>query len=279
MGMARRRFFKRSKSADVMDPNESLAEASAAPPAKEAAPDRSSLYNRLAWAFLILTPLVFLCYLLIFMVPAIFFNPFQPYAQTLPTLAPSPTPQPTYTPTHTPTATSTPTNTPRPTFTRTTTATPEPTLDLRPAIKGTLRTPFLPSLTPSPTISPTPGPTQSPFNYTAEVLYQRAQLYGTNWAGIAGLIFGPDLKHQPGIGVKAWGDAPLGQDGRLLPSGTAPQYGPSGWEFTLGDRPVSGTYYVQLLGSNGETISPIVEIDLKGDPRANLAYVIFRQNH
>jgi hypothetical protein len=79
--------------------------------------------------------------------------------------------------------------------------------------------------------------------------------------------------------VKAWGDAPLGAEGQLLPSGTAPQYGPSGWEFTLGDRPVNGKYNVQLLGSNGEAISPIVEIDLKGDPRANLAYIIFRQNH
>ena len=34
-----------------------------------------------------------------------------------------------------------------------------------------------------------------------------------------------------------------------------------------------------LLGPTGEPISPIVEIELKGDPRANLAYVIFRQNH
>jgi hypothetical protein len=47
----------------------------------------------------------------------------------------------------------------------------------------------------------------------------------------------------------------------------------------LGDKPVSGKYNVQLLGSNGEPISPIVEIELKGDPRANLAYIIFRQNH
>jgi hypothetical protein len=110
-------------------------------------------------------------------------------------------------------------------------------------------------------------------------LYQRAQLYGTNWSGIAGLIFGLDLKHQPGIGVKAWGDEPLGPDGQLLPSGTKPNYGASGWEFTLGDKPISGVYNVQLYDSNGAPISPIVEIELKGDPRANLAYVIFRQNH
>jgi hypothetical protein len=275
--MARRRFLKkRSKSEEVVDSSDLLVEESAK---ATAAPDRSALYNRLAGVLLILTPLLLLCYLLIFMVPTLPINPFQPHELALSTLAPSPTPQPTYTPTRIPTLTSTPTNTPRPTFTRTSTATPKPTLDLRTPITGTIRAGFLPTRTPSPTTSPTLGPTQSPFNYTAEVTYQRAQLYGTNWSGIAGLIFGLDLKHQPGIGVKASGDAPLGAEGQLLPSGINPQYGASGWEFTLGDRPVNGTYYVQLLGSNGEAISPVVEIDLKGDPRANLAYVIFRQNH
>jgi hypothetical protein len=275
--MARRRFLKkRSKSEEVVDSGDLLVEESVK---STAAPDRSQLYNRLAGALLILTPLLFLCYLLIFMVPTLPINPFKPYAAALATFAPTLTLQPTYTPTRTPTSTSTPINTLRPTFTRTSTATPKPTLDLRTPITGTVRASLFATRTPSPTASPTSGPTQSPFLYTAEVVYQRAQLYGINWSGIAGLIFSLDLKHQPGIGVKAWGDAPLGAEGQLLPSGTAPQYGPSGWEFTLGDRPVNGKYNVQLLGSNGEAISPIVEIDLKGDPRANLAYVIFRQNH
>jgi hypothetical protein len=275
--MALRRFLKKpAKSEAVVEPVEPLSEEPAEP---AAAPDRSQLYNRLTVALLILAPLLLLCYLLIFMMPGLPINPFQPHDEALATFAPTPTLQPTYTPTRTPTLTSTPTNTPRPTFTRTSTVTPSPTLDFRASITGTARASFLPTRVPSLTATPTPGPTQSPFNYTAEVVYQRAQLYGTNWSGIAGLIFGLDLKHQPGIGVKAWGDAPLGAEGQLLPSGIAPQYGASGWEFTLGDRPVNGKYNVQLLGSNGEAISPIVEIDLKGDPRANLAYVIFRQNH
>ncbi|NTU65058.1 MAG: hypothetical protein HGB05_17075, partial [Chloroflexi bacterium] len=167
-------------------------------------------------------------------------------------------------------------STPRPTWTPTNTATPRATLDL--TTTGTPRN-FLATRTPTLTATPTVGPTKSPFNYTAEVLYQRAQLYGSNWSGIAGLIFGLDLKHQPGIGIKAWGDEPLGPEGQLLPSGTATQYGPSGFEFTLGDKPISGKYNVQLLDANGAPISPIVEVDLRGDPRANLAYIIFRQNH
>jgi hypothetical protein len=275
--MALRRSLKKPEKPEaVAEPVDSLTEEQAEP---KVAPDRSQLYNRLTGALLILTPLLLGCYLLIFIMPTLPINPFQPRDEVVATFAPTPTLQPTYTPTRTPTLTSTPTNTPRPTFTRTSTVTPSPTLDFRASITGTARASFLPTRTPSLTPSPTLGPTQSPFKYTAEVVYQRAQLYGTNWSGIAGLIFGLDLKHQPGIGVKAWGDAPLGAEGQLLPSGTAPQYGPSGWEFTLGDRPVNGKYNVQLLGSNGEAISPIVEIDLKGDPRANLAYVIFRQNH
>ncbi len=268
--MARRRFFNRSKSTDTTP--------APAAPARQRNPGQVKWYNRLALIFLLLTPLLFICYLLILINPTFLLNPFPPRtAQALATLAPTLTPQPTYTPTRTPTNTGTPTVTPRPTWTTAATATPHPTLDLK--VTGTPRGSLLATRTPTGTPTPTPGPTQSPFNYTAEVLYQRAQLYGTNWSGIAGLIFGLDLKHQPGIGVKAWGDEPLGPSGQLLPSGTASQYGPSGWEFTLGDKPISGKYYVQLYGSTGEAISPIVEVELKGDPRANLAYIIFRQNH
>jgi hypothetical protein len=277
--MARRRFFKRSKSQDPAVESVPI-ETVAPPPAKprRRKQEPSKWYNRLALILLLLTVMISACYLLIFMIPSLPLNPFPPQAQAaLATFAPTPTPQPTYTRTPLPTNTNTPTSTPRPTWTPTNTATPRPTLNL--TTTGTPRAFLLVTHTPTPSATPTAGPTKSPFNYTAEVLYQRAQLYGTNWSGIAGLIFGLDLKHQPGIGVKAWGDDPLGPEGQLLPSGTKPNYGASGWEFTLGDKPISGTYYVQLYDSNGAPISPIVEIDLKGDPRANLAYIIFRQNH
>jgi hypothetical protein len=276
--MARRRFFKRSKSQEPAvesTPIETTASPAAQPRRRN--PKQSPWYNRLSWVLLILTLVIAACYLLIFLNPTFFLNPFPPQSQVaIATFAPTPTPQPTYTHTPLPTNTSTPTSTPRPTWTPTSTATPRPTLDL--TTTGTPRF-LLATRTSTPTATPTIGPTKSPFNYTAEVLYQRAQLYGTNWSGIAGLIFGLDLKHQPGIGVKAWGDDPLGPDGQLLPSGTATQYGPSGFEFTLGDKPISGVYNVQLLDSKGVPVSPIVEIELKGDPRANLAYIIFRQNH
>jgi hypothetical protein len=109
------------------------------------------------------------------------------------------------------------------------------------------------------------------------LIYQRAQLYGVNWAGIAGVVFGLDKAYQPNIDVHAWGDAPLGPDGQTWPSGIAPQYGPSGFEFKLGNRPAFGKWRVQLVDADGAPLSDVVEIEMQGDPLSNLAYLIFRQ--
>ncbi len=245
--------------------------------------DRAQLFNQLTVLFLALTPIVLICYLLILVFPTFPLNPLQPIALEPPAVIP-----PTHTPTDTPTVTTTPrpTNTPTvmPTDTPVPTETPtEPPTDTPEPPVATKRgsTPLPPSLTPSPTPTPivTLSATQSPFNYTVEVIYQRAQLYGTNWAGVAGLVFSVDHKHQTNIVVKLWGDPPVGPEGRTLPSGTAVQYGPSGWEFTLGDKPAFGKWNLQLLADDNSPLSPVVEIDMKGDPSMNLAYVIFYQNH
>jgi hypothetical protein len=121
--------------------------------------------------------------------------------------------------------------------------------------------------------------TQSPYNYIADLNYQRSQLYGINWAGVAGLVIGLDSERQSNIDVHVWGDPPLGQQGQIVPSGTAPQYGPSGWEVKFADKLVFGTWHVQLLNTDGSALSPVVDIEMRGDPRGNLAYVIFQQNH
>jgi septal ring-binding cell division protein DamX len=248
------------------------------------AQDRTQLFNQLTLLFLALTPIVLICYLVIWAFPTSALNPLAPLA-----LEPPPVVLPTSTSSATPTATATarPTNTSTsmPTSTATPTATPteQPTSTRAPTAQGTRRAgPTLPpSLTPSSTPTPivTLSVTKSPFNYTAEVIYQRAQLYGTNWAGVAGLVFGLERKHQQNIIVRLWGDEPVGAQGRTLPSGTAIQYGPSGWEFTLGDKPAFGKWNLQLFADDGQPLSPVIEIEMKGDPRANLAYVIFNQNH
>jgi hypothetical protein len=285
MAKSRRRLFGRAKPepqsaepSDVAFPigastGDTPGNAQPRQKARTSPANRSVLLNRLALIFLILSAMVVVCDLLIFLIPGLPINPFPLTSLELPTIAPTPTPPPTSTPTNTPTATATSTGTPRPTRTSTPTDTPVPTR----VITGTRRPGFTPS--PTPTETPTVGPTKSPFNYTAEVEYQWAQLYGTNWSGIAGLVFGLDLKHQPGMTIRVWGDAPIGQAGSSIIAGTSPQYGVSGWEVTLGDRPVNGKWSVQLVDVNGNALSPVLDVELKGDPRANLAYVIFQQNH
>ncbi|MBI5566365.1 MAG: hypothetical protein HY870_15810 [Chloroflexi bacterium] len=274
MAKRRIRLFNQSRHAEA--PVDAQADA------VTVAKDRTQLFNQLTLLLLALTPIVLICYVTILLFPTMPLNPLPPVALQPPAIVP-----PTGTPTETPTATATPrsTNTP----TEAPTATPSPTVmptepptnTPEPTLTGRRGPTLPPSLTPSSTPTPivTLSVTKSPFNYTAEVIYQRAQLYGTNWAGVAGLVFGLDRKHQPNIIVRLWGDDPVGVEGRTLPSGTAIQYGPSGWEFTLSDKPAFGKWNLQLLTDDDQPLSPVIEIEMKGDPRANLAYVIFNQNH
>jgi hypothetical protein len=270
MAKSRIRLFNQARAAKPP-----VASGSADAPDPVAAKDRSALFNQLALLILIVTPVVLVCYLLIFFVPQIPLNPFRPIAVAQPIkIVPSIT--------LTPTLTSTPTRTPHPTNTPTPTATPgptaSPTLSVSIKITGTRASgTALPTV---PAVIGTPTATRSPFNYTSELTYQKAQLvYTANWQGIAGLVFDPQLKHLPNILVHAWGDPPLGATGQDVLAGTFDRYGPSGWEFTLGDKLTSGTWHVQLVDDSGQPLSDEVEIVMQGDPRANLAFIIFRQNH
>lgn len=226
---------------------------------------RARLFNTLSQALLLLTVLIAVVYGAIFIL-----TPGTPGVAALPTGTPGPS--------LTPTLTQTPSATPRLTNTPTATPTPSNTLTPTSAITVTLTGSETPTLTPTPGPSLTPSPTLSPFNFVARLEYQRS-IYGQNWAGIAGLVFGLDRKHQTNILVRAWGDPPLGEAGQELPSGIAVQYGVSGFEFTLGDKPVTGKWNVQLMGDDGQPLSDVIAIEMNGDPRANLAYIIFEQNH
>jgi hypothetical protein len=236
---------------------------------------RARILNSLAAALLGLTIVTLIVYAAIFVMPSIFFNPAPPLQ--LPPAAALPL---TYTPgpTHTPTQTRPPTRTPRPTNTPTDTPTASPTPTSSPVVTQTVKGKTTPTRTFTPGPSLTPSPTRSAFNYVANVDYQRS-IYGLNWAGIAGYVIGLDRKHQKNILVHAWGDAPLGADGQSKPSGIAPQYGISGFEFTLGNGPLSGKWNVQLVGDDGKPLSDAIAVEMSADPRFNLALITFEQNH
>lgn len=180
--------------------------------------------------------------------------PAQPSATPLPlsTLKPSVTPSPLPTfPTKTPTPTPTPTNTNTPT------ATP-----------------------PGPT--PTPTATRSAFPFTKTdnspfYLQNHANNAGCSWLGLAGEVL--DLERNPvSVGsyrVHVWGS---GIDERLV-VGSAPDYGPSGWEQFVFDSPVVREYNVQVESLNGTAVSQIYRVQTRSSCSENLLQINFVQNH
>ena len=224
---------------------------------------RARLYNTLTLALLALSAVVCAAYAVLFVAA-----PRSIAALPTETLGPIGTPTVTPTPSRTPRPTNTSTHTPRPSDTPTAT----------PVITVTLTGRETRTRTPTPGPTHTPSPTLSPFNYVASVEYQRS-IYGQNWVGIAGLVYGLDGKHQTNILVRARGDPPLGSDGLEIPSGIAVQYGVSGFEFTLGDKPVIGRWNVQLIADDGKPLSDVIPVEMNSDPRLNLAYIVFVQNH
>jgi hypothetical protein len=63
-------------------------------------------------------------------------------------------------------------------------------------------------------------------------------------------------------------------------SGIAPAYGKSGFEFFLGDKPISskGLLVLQLLDQNSVPLSDLVRIDTYSDCSQNLTLVRFVKN-
>ena len=243
---------------------------------------RARLYNTLTLALLVLSVVICAAYAVLFVAaPQGVAAPPTPLrfatgAQAAGTPGPTDTPAVTPTPSHG--LSGAEGRTPRPTNTSTHTPGPSNTPTATPIITVTLTGRETPTRTPTSSPTPTPSPTRSPFNYVASVEYQRS-IYGQNWVGIAGLVYGLDGKHQTNILVRAWGDSPLGAEGLEIPSGSAVQYGVSGFEFTLGDKPVIGRWSVQLMAGDGKPLSDVIPVEMNSDPRLNLAYIVFVQNH
>jgi hypothetical protein len=183
---------------------------------------------------------------------------------TPPAVAPSATPLPltTLKPSVTPSPLPTfPTKTPTPTYTPTNTNTPTAT-------------------PPGPT--PTPSPTRSAFPFTKTdnspfYLQNFANNAGCGWLGLAGEVL--DLDRNPvSIGsyrIHVWGS---GIDERLV-VGSAPNYGPSGWEQFVFDSPVMREYNVQMESPNGTAVSQIYRVQTRANCTENLLQINFVQNH
>lgn len=121
---------------------------------------------------------------------------------------------------------------------------------------------------------------QRPFPFaktTASPYYLQnfANNAGCNWLGMAGEVL--DAMGQPvppdTYRVHVWGG---GIDNRVL-VGSAPDYGPTGWEQFLFSEPVVRDYLVQLESLEGTAVSHIYAVQTRASCNENLVRFDFYQ--
>ncbi len=203
-------------------------------------------------------------FVVIYLNPYISLNPYPPPAAVPTVFIPSSTPtQKILPPTWTPTATLEPSATPTP-LPPTETLTPEPTETLTPA-------PPTETLAASAYKYALRG---TPATLSGQVIHpdEGCKLW------VAGQAF--DMKGAPVIGITVQMGGYLGKSIYLLSlTGTALQYGPGGYEFTLADAPVASkeSVWVQLLDQEGYPLSARVSFDTFEGCEKNLILVNFKQ--
>ena len=227
----------------------------------------TQIWNWLTISVLILTACIAGYFVLIFLYPESSLNVLPPggslFSARPPTQTPAPIKlEPTWT--ASPTLEMTPTNTPRPTFTPIFTDTP---FSLVP-----------PTRTPKPTNTP-----KAPFTAISVTQVESTIIHpeiACNWAGIGGTVVNEN--NNPVIGTVVVLRGTL--DGSTVEqqnlSGINKEYGPSGFEFVIGNAPIASnkTLYVQLVDLNNIPLSDKVEITTSADCAKNLVLVRFKKN-
>lgn len=133
-------------------------------------------------------------------------------------------------------------------------------------------------ITPPPAINPAEV-TRSPYLFT---VYGEAATYtanangqGCRWASIAGTVVGLNGEALVGLAVHVVGE---GID-EIRFTGTAPAFGPAGYEVFLNSAPLEAQYVVQLLSQTGTPVSEEFTVVTSPECEANVAIVTFIQNH
>ena len=224
------------------------------------------MWDMLSILVLILTACLVGYFALIFVNPTSQFNIMPPggglFGNPPPTLTVTPIQlQPTWT--ASPTLELTPTDTPRPTIT------PLPT-----------NTSFS-LVPPTKTAKPTNTP-KAPFSAsvtTVESTIIHPEL-ACNWAGIGGTVV--DANNSPVLGtvVVLRGTLNGSTVEQQTVSGINKEYGPSGFEFVLGNAPIASdkTLFVQLVDQQSIPLSDPVQITTSVECNKNLVMVRFKRN-
>jgi len=222
------------------------------------------LWDILSILVLIITACIAVYFVFIFLNPASSFNILPPggRAAQLPTQTATPI-QLAATWTASPTLELTPSDTPRPTFTPFFTNTP---FSLVP-----------PTKTPKPTSTP-----KAPFSASTQQVESTVihPDLACNWAGIGGTVVDVRGSHVVGTVVVLRGTLNGTTMEQQTVSGINKEYGPSGFEFVLGNAPVESrnTLYVQLVDLQNIPLSDKVFISTSADCTKNLVIVRFKKN-
>jgi len=159
-------------------------------------------------------------------------------------------------------------------------------MTLPPTWTPTPTTTPIPTSTPPSTAVPTPVPLLTPTPYPFELqpgtpTYTSSKNFhsdlGCNWLSIAGQVL--DTSGKPVVvNVLVRGEL-AGMPVELFTiSGTAPNFGPGGYEIQLADHPIASkhTLHVQLLDPNGLPISPQIYFDTHDICDENIVLINFR---
>jgi hypothetical protein len=105
---------------------------------------------------------------------------------------------------------------------------------------------------------------------------------GCNWSGVAGQATSQNGEAVRGLFVQLGGSMPgeANLDNSVM-TGYAPQYGPSGFEFTLADKPVASddTLWIQLQDQQNLPLSDRIYFKTYDDCKKNLIIIYFTQAH
>jgi hypothetical protein len=225
------------------------------------------IWDMLSVLVLILTVCLVGYFVLVFINPASSLNLLPPGAGPFGSHAPTATVtplqlEPTWT--ASPTLVLTPSDTPRPTFTPIFTNTP---FSLVP-----------PTKTPQPTKTP-----KAPFTAASVTQVESTLIHPEltcNWAGIGGTVV--DANNSPVIGtvVVLRGTLNGTTVEQQTVSGINKEYGPSGFEFVIGNAPVASkkTLYVQLVDQQNIPLSDPVQITTSDQCSKNLVMIRFKKN-
>ncbi len=232
----------------------------AAPPVDPGAKDRT---RNLITAFFLLASCALITYFgLLWQNPYTSLNPLAP-----------PTPLPvvitaTYTPTFT--------LTPAPTLTPSQTYTPSPIPTFAPSL--TFTPIFMEgfSTEQSPLATALPPDQQGDFPFTLQhdhVIYitNPDARGGCNWSSIAGSVMNYDGSALNGYGVHVVGE---GVD-QTVATGSAPGFGPGGFEVPLGSVARDAQFVAQLLDTAGNPASPVYTVETRSECDLNIAALRF----